>query len=313
MAETEADKENLSEEPASPAGFGERLRLARERCGWTVEEVADRLRLTIAVIECLEDESFAIPRTPAFYRGYLRSYALLVEEVPDEILKLAESKLPTEQTPQLQSMTGEVMATDAGSGGTRWKRVVGYLAFLGLVLVGAFAIWDGDGLSTGNPTVEDEMPASGARGELSLSIPSDKVEEDRASSNDSAPAAAEVSTPAEMSDVQDDLPADAEDDARVQAGANEASGRAGSDDTGTMREGVLELTFKGDCWVRISDATGEVLALGIKRQGKTIRLHGMAPFKLILGNAPVVEIAYNGEPVDLSGFPRGRRTELTLP
>ncbi len=84
-----------AEEPTNAgAGVnpGERLRAARERAGWTVEQVALRLRLSPSQVRALETGRRADLPPAAYVRGYLRSYAQLLGLDPQEFAKARASE-----------------------------------------------------------------------------------------------------------------------------------------------------------------------------------------------------------------------------
>ncbi len=63
---------------------GERLKAARERAGWSLEQVALKLRLSVVQVAALEKgEREGLPPA-AYVRGYLRSYAQLLGLDPQE-------------------------------------------------------------------------------------------------------------------------------------------------------------------------------------------------------------------------------------
>ena len=62
--------------------------------------------------------------------------------------------------------------------------------------------------------------------------------------------------------------------------------------------GDLVFYFRGDCWVRIDDASGENIAGGVKRTGYIMPLNGEAPYSIQLGAPDLVEMWYRGERVD---------------
>lgn len=74
----------------------------------------------------------------------------------------------------------------------------------------------------------------------------------------------------------------------------------------------LVMTFSDACWVKVTDATGEVIAIGTKVAGYTMPLNGQAPFDVILCKPEAVSMTYNGEQVDLSGYRRSRSVTMTL-
>ncbi|UEO00877.1 helix-turn-helix domain-containing protein [Acidiferrobacter thiooxydans] len=76
------------EAPVSP---GARLRAARERAGWSVEQVAQRLRLSPSQIVALESGRREDLPPAAYIRGYLRNYAQLLGLDPQEFAKARAS------------------------------------------------------------------------------------------------------------------------------------------------------------------------------------------------------------------------------
>ena len=77
--------------------------------------------------------------------------------------------------------------------------------------------------------------------------------------------------------------------------------------------GDLVFYFRGDCWVRIDDATGENIAGGVKQTGYIMPLTGEAPYSIQLGAPDLVEMWYRGERVDMSQFRQGRVARFTWP
>jgi cytoskeleton protein RodZ len=73
------------------------------------------------------------------------------------------------------------------------------------------------------------------------------------------------------------------------------------------------LTFSGDCWVNIYDATGERIAWGIKKSGYVMTIEGIAPFRITLGKPELASIIFNDKPVDMSTFNPGNIATFTLP
>ena len=65
---------------------GARLRAAREARGLSIEDVAERLRLSAALVLAMEQDRFALLGPPVFARGHLRNYAVLVGAPEQEIM-----------------------------------------------------------------------------------------------------------------------------------------------------------------------------------------------------------------------------------
>jgi cytoskeleton protein RodZ len=69
-------------------GTGARLRAARERCGLTLLQVAEKLHVDARVLEALEAENFAALGAEVYVRGHLRRYAEAVGESPTALQEL---------------------------------------------------------------------------------------------------------------------------------------------------------------------------------------------------------------------------------
>lgn len=67
---------------------------------------------------------------------------------------------------------------------------------------------------------------------------------------------------------------------------------------------VLELL--GDSWAEVTDVNGERLVYQLLKAGTVREVTGQGPFAIFLGNAPGVELRFNGEPVtDIRASSRG--------
>ncbi|WP_133538629.1 RodZ domain-containing protein [Idiomarina aquatica] len=80
------DVEHTAEQQKEPVkGPGQLLKEAREAKNLTPRDVADRLRLRLQIIELLEADDYESFSTPTFIKGYLRSYAKLLDANEDEV------------------------------------------------------------------------------------------------------------------------------------------------------------------------------------------------------------------------------------
>jgi cytoskeleton protein RodZ len=67
------------------------LRGAREARGLSIEEVADRLRLNVALVLAMEEDRLGLLGAPVFARGHLRNYAALVGASEREVMDAFEA------------------------------------------------------------------------------------------------------------------------------------------------------------------------------------------------------------------------------
>ena len=64
----------------------------------------------------------------------------------------------------------------------------------------------------------------------------------------------------------------------------------------------LNVRFSALSWVEISDADGRRLLHGLYAPGSTREVSGTAPLRVVLGNAPAVDLQLNGQPVTIAGL-----------
>ncbi|VFP82144.1 Cytoskeleton protein RodZ [Candidatus Erwinia haradaeae] len=73
---------------------GERLRNAREKLGLTQQHIAERLCLKVSIIRDIEEDTVSSSLASTFLRGYIRSYARLVQISEEELITLMEQQMP---------------------------------------------------------------------------------------------------------------------------------------------------------------------------------------------------------------------------
>lgn len=141
---------------ASPGGL---LRRRREKRALSVAEVAKRLHLDAGIIEALEKDDYARIASPVYARGYLASYARLVEADGERISALFDSIAPAE-APAIAPAVKPPMQVSSSHHGLR---ALSCLIVLGLIVL--FVIWYRGHFSTGTLPVDmtmDEAPPAPA-------------------------------------------------------------------------------------------------------------------------------------------------------
>ncbi len=96
-------------------GHGERLRIAREAAGLSVDQVAQRLKMPLRTVIALEADDWQRLGAPVFVRGQLRSYAKLLglpasafESVVGPAQIQPTALVPRTRTPRLQRIADQV-------------------------------------------------------------------------------------------------------------------------------------------------------------------------------------------------------------
>lgn len=68
-----------------------------------------------------------------------------------------------------------------------------------------------------------------------------------------------------------------------------------------LAEGLsrLVINYDEECWVTVTDARGLKVINNLKKPGEVSDVTGVAPFKMMIGNATGASVVYNGQSVDL--------------
>lgn len=261
---------------STPGPVGQALRQAREAQGLGVEDVAARLRLMRRQIEAMEADDFDSLGQPVFARGFVRNYARLLGLVPEPLLASMGGA-----TTEPVAMRPEAPLPSRNWLTSPWL----LLALFGVVVLAVVPValywWlnsDEDEVPAGAMMAPAVAPAAPAPA-LADTMPTDP------------PVAAEAPLAPEA------VPAvSAAQDATVTA-ADEAPAASAP-----AVRGVLHLEFGADSWVEIRDATGRTLHRQLDTAGSSIEVRGAPPFDVVVGNAALVRMTYNGRPIDLKPF-----------
>lgn len=300
------------------------LRRAREARGWTQSEVARRLNLRLAVIESIDDDHYKAGVALTFLRGYVKAYAKTVGANEQEALAAFDSMSG------ISAMSAAVTPMQSFSKRTRqqasdkWLKRISWLVVL--ILLGSLVFWWWQDSEFNYPERGEEpvveTPAQPAEPvsetvELSPSVLPEPV----------SPAPAEPLPAVADDSTADTVTADSQDGQQpVAAGVTPAPAEQAvqpATDTvqpavqeaavDTANPGLLVMRFVADCWIKVTDSQGKVLAEGVKKADDTLELDGTAPFRLILGAPQAARIEYMNKDVDLSRFRAGQVARLTVP
>ena len=310
-------------------GPGALLKRTREQKKMSLDDVSERLKLTRFVLTEIENDDFGGDLPATFYRGYLKNYAELLELDEADIAANFEQfchKHKLFSKPATPRVEGLSLEKSVNSNNWLFKIVTGFIIIALLVaiyyLVVEKELWkkvvpadqeteqldnDSQGLEFDNQN--DSEDTSGA---LSFS---NSVLEDRSNSVDGnslelSNSEGSASNEPQPSDGSLSLGATNQPSSENEPLNNNQKDQASSSVASTSKS--LLLNFTSDCWVRVEDATGKVLALGIKSAGTSLQLSGKTPYHLNLGKASAVELSFDGNEVDLSQYPDTRAAKLTL-
>ena len=294
---------------------GKMLKEAREALNLSTQDIADKVRLKNSLIQEIEADNYDFNISLTFLKGYLKLYAKQVG-IQSELVINAFDNLETQkkEPARLQSFSKRI----AHQAHDDKLMLVTYLivgVVLALVVVWWFQQSSSSPTMTGlnNPAVQQKLvPAS------SVEDQPDTADANMADSADSSPTAtydADTGGEAVSSDEQSAETADvtASDNAQIFELAPSRQGIVQMEEPAVSQKVDLVFTFSNECWMKLTDATGEDIAYGTKAQGRVMPVSGTPPFAVILCAPEVVSITYDGQAVDLSGFRQGSTAKFNLP
>lgn len=282
-------------EAISPGHPGEALRAAREARNWLKSDVAMQLHLSTDALTYLETGQFDKLPGMTFARGYVRAYAKLLGLDQNQLVR--DFDVTTGSTSTVVSNVHNLGRIEEPSRLSQTMLRAGVAVVL-LVMVGAGVLWWQERYAASPQeqaarTIE-HVEVESADGSTQIH-PLDELE-DQAVQAAQVPIDLLAGEPASSVEVEPTVEAPVEE-----APVAVANG-----------QGALVLQFTEECWTRIVDADGKVLANALKRPGETLEVSGRAPLEVRLGYARGVQVSYNGENVNVAPFMRGQTATLKL-
>lgn len=287
---------------AIPAvSLGKTLREARERLGLSISDVAHQTKLAPRQIEALETDDFKLLPEMPFVRGFVRSYAKILQLDAQPLLAF----LPQTNAPQMPLVSDSVEVPFPNAYSPQRQNLVWLGAALLLaVLVVAFAVW--------HFTTPLEKPET-AQVETLVSlpdkmqiIPASPVAETGVIAPPAVPAVQPVLVVAQSLVPAAKPLAPVPRDALLAAGGRPEplpqtqSPKPAAQPDAAPKTAMLRLAFDEESWTEIRDKDDKILSSQVNTAGSELRLNGQAPFSLVIGHAASARLYYRGKQVDLT-------------
>lgn len=292
---------------------GQQLAAERESQELTIESVASELNLTRDVVRALEEGDESRLPVLTFVRGYVRTYARRLGLDDAELIAHLPSTVTQQAAPlKSASYTSRRRHLRFPAG----KLLLWMLLLAALVTLAIYAA----------PIVEQLLSRTTAAQEEdtnSLELPLSGVPADGQPVDDStgaleiedplpAVAAAEQTvstTPAASGETELPMPANSAAEPGVALAT--PAGNSSAEQPVQPAESTLLLRFNEDSWVEVK-AQGEKLTARIEPAGSERTIRAAPPMDVLLGNAPAVEVIYNGVVIDTGEYQRGKVARLVL-
>lgn len=250
--------------PVSALSPGAALAAARIAHGLTVETVAGRLRLTSIQVEAMEADDFGALPGLVFARGFVRNYARLLNLDMAPLMDAMMHHLPQPDAQQGTRLLRD--ATGVSFGKSSHSRSLPAIALVVAVVVGALVYYEFvlNGPRTGQSVAEvKSLPVQPAVAPVDGSA---------------APAVAELAPP-------------------LVGAQNSGSPPVAAATPGSRG---LHFLFSQESWVEVRDGFGNILFSQVNYPGTEQHVQGQPPFSVVVGGARGVQLAYNGNPIDLA-------------
>jgi len=126
--------------------FGARLKQERERQGITLEQVSQSTKITVRMLQALEEERFEKLPGGIFNKGFVRAYArhLKIDEdkaVADYLAASGPVAAPVQKEPELAAIATQKAKTRSPRPGGAERIPWGPLALALLIIAFGFAVW----------------------------------------------------------------------------------------------------------------------------------------------------------------------------
>lgn len=325
--------------PDTPRGVpGQTLAAQREALGWTVEQVADQLKLAVRQVVALEAGDYASLPSPAVTRGFVRAYAKLMKLDPVPLVAQIEMDTPTPADTSAATATrrpspASFSESKFPSHGKRSSLPLVWIAGAVVVVAAGAAAWHFGFLPSrqhAEPITAVVAPsATGASPEAlagssveTLQNPSvPLISVPGASAAASAPATAPVTAPAAGAVVNVPattatgappvtVPAPAATPPATQAAPAVAAAATAAQPAGAN---ALVLNVREDSWIEVRPAKGgKPLISRLVKGGSTETVNVDGPVRLVVGNPNGVNATLRGAAVALPEVPGKTLSRVNL-
>jgi cytoskeleton protein RodZ len=298
--------------------------------GWSVEQVADQLKLAVRQVIALEAGDYASLPSPAVTRGFVRAYAKLVKLDPAPLV--AQIAMETEPAPDTSAVTATRRPTPASfsesrfpSHGKRSSLPLGWIAG-GIVVVAAaaagawhFGLVPGGQRNEASTTTVTPPAANGVVTETPgttiepvqnpsvplISVPGASATAPAAPATNAAPGPV-VNVPGTTATgaPPTTIPAPAATPAVTQVPAAAAPAPAAAAPAAPAGANALVLNVREDSWIEVRPAKGGAPLLSrLVKGGSTETVNVEQPVRVVVGNPSGVTATLRGNVVALPPVP----------
>lgn len=297
--ENNTEQGNPSNSPPR-VSLGAMLHEAREKLGLSVADVAAQTKFAPRQIEALEADDFKnLPET-AFLRGFVRSYAKILNV--DAAMLLAA--LPQAKAPAAELIPASVDVPFPKDYSAQKNLLMLVAALLIALVVAGFAVWRFTAPLKQSKVVKVETPVS-----LPAETPAPPVPEVQAPPAPPVRKHEVVEAPKKTEKPKPAAPEPANKPAVRATKTTAASGvpqtrssDSAAQDGALVKISLLHMVFDEESWAEITDKDGKIISSRIHAPGSEMDLHGYLPLSLVIGHATATHLYQDGKLIDLAPY-----------
>lgn len=290
---------------AKADGPGAQLRNARTARGLSIDDVARSLNLSPRHIAAIEDEDYQSLPAPTYVRGYLRSYAQLLELSPDKLVA-AYQRLPASSR-RVDLTAPASVERELTSSHALMKLGTAVVA---VVVFGLAAVWWSNH-DAGSPVASEGTEVAATHAEETAGGGVERGPETTQAKPDS-PTPSPVAAPT-ITVVDKSAPAP---ESRKPEPASATSAPVPTPSSVVVEPDApharLTLYVHDDSWADVRDARQQRLVYETVPAGRVLTLDGVPPFNVFLGNVDGVRVEVNGRAYDAAKHKRGQVARFTV-
>lgn len=306
--------EEIQEQPQISPGL--LLKTAREALNLSTQNIADRLCLKNSMVIDIENDIYDQNISLTFIKGYLKSYAKFVGVQEQTVISaFDELKTQKKEPAKLQSFSKR-LAHQAHD--DKLMLVTYLIVALVIALVVIWWLQQSESTSASTPVKAQVNTSTGDNTSTKIPFTNDSVMSALASEPEPEPSPqveTNLQTANEFDTQAPSISEEKGEEPETQADFELSPSRQQSltEEVLPLAEVEVVFTFKSQCWMKLTDSTGEDVAYGTKAKDRVMTVSGVPPFSVILCAPEAADILFAGQTVDLSGMRAGSTAKFTLP
>lgn len=297
----EASSETAAEQLPSPGAL---LGAQRETLEYSLQQVADRLNLTMHFVRSIESDNYEKLPGDVFIRGYLRSYSELLQLDPEYVLELYFQFTQRRQARKQEAI--KRISRRRKDKNRPWIVVSG-VAFILLALI----LWYFNQPAESEPESQASLSQTASDSGNQVAMPITEEVGSRSDENGesmrivddvrlSSATPVEAPRPPNAADTEAAEPEPVGDAANASAGSTESVAEPTVEILETQSlswpgDDQLDIRFSDETWVEVAHDNGPEIHEAMAQRGLRLLVSGQGPFTLELGNAEAATVIYNDQ------------------